>query len=86
MADLGMHMQLWIDLRALPEVADSLADIHVPLMIDHMGHQAVGAGIDTPGFQALLRLLGDGRCWVKLSGAYRRLHRLSPLPRRSCLS
>ena len=29
------------------------------------------AGVAHPGFQALLGLLSDGVCWVKLSGAYR---------------
>jgi len=28
-------------------------------------------GINHPGFQALLKLLGEGKCWVKLSGSYR---------------
>jgi predicted TIM-barrel fold metal-dependent hydrolase len=29
------------------------------------------AGADHPSFMALLALLADGVCWVKLSGAYR---------------
>ncbi len=28
-------------------------------------------GIEQPAFQALLRLIRGGRCWVKLSGGYR---------------
>jgi len=29
------------------------------------------AGVEHPGFQILLQLVREGRCWVKLSGAYR---------------
>jgi predicted TIM-barrel fold metal-dependent hydrolase len=37
-------------------------------------------GIEQPAFQALLRLLRGGRCWVKLSGAYRQTNELPPYP------
>ncbi len=36
-----------------------------------MGRTDASAGTRTPGFQSLLRLVGDGGCWVKLSGAHR---------------
>ena len=36
-----------------------------------MGRTDARAGIGTPGFQSLLRLVGEGGCWVKLSGAHR---------------
>ena len=36
-----------------------------------MGHMPVGTGADHPAFRDLLALLGQGRSWVKLSGAYR---------------
>lgn len=36
-----------------------------------MGRTDARAGTGTPGFQSLLRLLADGGCWVKLSGAHR---------------
>jgi 2-pyrone-4,6-dicarboxylate lactonase len=40
-------------------------------VIDHMARVDAAAGLDQPAFQALLRLLADGRCWVKVSGAER---------------
>ncbi|MDP6884006.1 MAG: amidohydrolase family protein, partial [Rhodospirillales bacterium] len=49
----------------------------VPVVIDHMGHAPAEVGISHPGNQALLALLGEGRCWVKLSAAYR-LSRRAP--------
>jgi predicted TIM-barrel fold metal-dependent hydrolase len=68
-ADLGWHLQLWIDARDLPEFLPRLRALPVPVVIDHMGYPR--QGLDEPGFRALLRCLGEGGCWVKLSGAYR---------------
>jgi predicted TIM-barrel fold metal-dependent hydrolase len=35
-----------------------------------MGHMPTSAGLDNPGFEALVGLVHDGH-WVKLSGAFR---------------
>jgi predicted TIM-barrel fold metal-dependent hydrolase len=71
MAELGWHLQLWIDVKDLPETTPVLKALAVPVVIDHMGRTDAGAGTATPGFQSLLRLVGDGGCWVKVSGAHR---------------
>jgi predicted TIM-barrel fold metal-dependent hydrolase len=71
MADLGWHLQLWIDVKDLPDTIPTLRDIGLPVVIDHMGRTDARAGTNTPGFQSLLRLAGDGGCWVKVSGAHR---------------
>jgi predicted TIM-barrel fold metal-dependent hydrolase len=68
---LRWHVQLLLDCRDLPQIADRLRRLPVDFVVDHMGHMPVSAGITHPGFQTLLRLLGEGKCWVKLSGAYR---------------
>jgi predicted TIM-barrel fold metal-dependent hydrolase len=36
-----------------------------------MGRTDARAGTGTAGFQSLVRLLGEGGCWVKVSGAHR---------------
>jgi len=69
--DLGWHLQLWIDVKDLPDTIPVLKGIGLPVVIDHMGRTDAQAGVNAPGFQALLRLLGEGGCWVKLSGAHR---------------
>ena len=69
--DLGWHLQLWIDVKDLPDTIPVLKEIDLPVVIDHMGRTDAQAGVNAPGFQALLRLLGEGGCWVKLSGAHR---------------
>lgn len=71
MRDLGWHLQLWTDVKDLPGTIPTLKEIGLPVVIDHMGRTDARAGTGTPGFQSLLRLLGDGGCWVKVSGAHR---------------
>jgi len=71
MKQLGWHLQLWIDVKDLPDTIPILKSIGVLAVIDHMGRTDARAGVDTPGFQSLVRLLGEGGCWVKLSGAHR---------------
>jgi predicted TIM-barrel fold metal-dependent hydrolase len=71
MAELGWHLQLWIDVKDLPDTIPVLKSLGLPVVIDHMGRTDARAGISSPGFQSLLRLVGDGGCWVKLSGAHR---------------
>jgi 2-pyrone-4,6-dicarboxylate lactonase len=71
MAELGWHLQLWIDVKDLPETIPVLKSLGLPVVIDHMGRTDARAGIATEGFQSLLRAVGDGWCWAKLSGAHR---------------
>ncbi|HKS63732.1 MAG TPA: amidohydrolase family protein [Xanthobacteraceae bacterium] len=78
--DLGWHMQLWIDVKDLPDTIPVLKEIGLPVVIDHMGRTDARAGVTAPGFQALLRLLGQGGCWVKLSGAHRVSHMAPDYP------
>ncbi|MEY2953913.1 MAG: hypothetical protein RLZZ401_2000, partial [Pseudomonadota bacterium] len=66
MADAGLHAELWTDCTSLPALAGGIAQLPVPVVIDHMGGFDVEAGVGDPGFQVLLRLLGSGRVWVKL--------------------
>ena len=54
-------------LQALPVLRRS----GLPLVIDHCGRPDVAAGLDEPGFQALLALGREGLAWVKLSAAFR---------------
>jgi predicted TIM-barrel fold metal-dependent hydrolase len=70
-ARLGWHVQLLIDLAGHPSFYDDWKDFPAPVVVDHMGHMAASHGVDAPGFRGMLRLLSEGRCWVKLSGAYR---------------
>ena len=71
MAELGWHLQLWIDVKDLPQTIPVLKSLGLPVVIDHMGRTDARAGTGTEGFQSLLRAVGEGWCWAKLSGAHR---------------
>lgn len=71
MADLNWHLQLWIDTRDLPDLQPALSRVPVPVVVDHMGRMEHRHGTEHPGFQALVRGVGEGRLWSKLSGTYR---------------
>jgi 2-pyrone-4,6-dicarboxylate lactonase len=71
LADLGWHLQLWIDARDLPDLMPRISSMQVPVVVDHMGRMEHRHGIAHPGFQALLRGVAEGHLWSKLSGTYR---------------
>jgi len=77
-APLGWHIQLFADVSRFDDLAGLLTDLPVPAVIDHMGFVPAARGIDDAGFRALLRALGAGRAWVKLSGANRLTARRLP--------
>lgn len=71
LADLGWHLQLWIHCRDLPEIWPRLRECRTKIVIDHMGRIDATKGLPYPGFDFLVRLLAEGKVWVKLSGVYR---------------
>ena len=73
MRELGWVMQVWCDFRLLPEVAPTLRAVssEMPVVIDHMLNIPAGRGVDDPAFQTLLRLVGEGTVYAKLSAPYR---------------
>jgi predicted TIM-barrel fold metal-dependent hydrolase len=70
-ADYGWHLQTFVSGRLLAEIAPRLATLPVDVVVDHMGGPNPAKGMDQPGFTALRDLLGSGKAWVKISGAYR---------------
>ena len=71
MAELGMHIQLFMDAARLPEVLARLQDWRLPIVLDHFGSIVAADGATGEGFKALTRYLGEGRIWIKLSAPYR---------------
>ncbi len=70
-AVLGWHLQLLIDITEFADLYETVKSLPVDVVIDHMGHMPTSTGLEHPGFMDLVRLLEEGRAWVKLSGAYR---------------
>jgi len=71
-ADLGWHLEMLLQADAVPGLAETCAQLPVDVVLGHLGYVHTDkGGASNPGFQALLRLLGAGRTWVKLTGPYR---------------
>ena len=70
-ADLGWHVQLHDNGRRLTPAIDAIEQCGAPLVIDHFGRPDAEKGVDCPGFQAVLRAVARGNCWVKMSADFR---------------
>ncbi len=68
---IGWHVQFLSPGWLVQELIPTLRELPIPYVIDHMGLFPAKNGIEQPGFRELLRLLGEGQCWVKLTGVYR---------------
>lgn len=68
---LGWHMEFLLHVDEFPDLDRAFDGFPVEVVLGHLGYMRTDKGIDAPGFQALLRLLARGRCWVKLTGPYR---------------
>jgi predicted TIM-barrel fold metal-dependent hydrolase len=64
--DLAVQVQV-IDDQLVP-LAPMLERSGVRMLFDHCGRPTAAAGLDQPGFRALLNLGRTGRAYVKLSG------------------
>lgn len=71
LADRQWHLQFLVDVSDFEQLERRIRALPLPVVIDHMGHMTCNKGLQHQGFQSLQRLLADGQCWVKLSGAYR---------------
>jgi predicted TIM-barrel fold metal-dependent hydrolase len=73
-APWGWHVQVHVAHgHELAELEPMLRDVNAPLVFDHLGCVRGGEGVQSAGFQALLRLLQDrDDRWVKVSSFYRR--------------
>ncbi|MEO1065031.1 MAG: amidohydrolase family protein [Actinomycetota bacterium] len=69
-ARYGWHVQLQLNGLELADRVEQLLRLPVPLVVDHIGRFMPPGGIEHTGFVALLRLVGEGRAWVKLSAPY----------------
>jgi predicted TIM-barrel fold metal-dependent hydrolase len=67
MRELELHAQLWITAQRFADEAERLLAFGVPLVLDHMALLDVAADVTGSAFQAVLRWLGDGRVWLKLT-------------------
>lgn len=67
----GWHIELLMHADEFPDMDRAFADFPVDIVLGHLGYLRTEKGTGDPGFQALLRLMRDGKAWVKLTGPYR---------------
>lgn len=68
LAALDMFIQVQVEHDQLATLAPMLERSGARILIDHCGRPTPGAGIDQPGFRAVLTLAATRRAFVKLSG------------------
>jgi predicted TIM-barrel fold metal-dependent hydrolase len=68
LAELDLFAQIQVQDNQLVELLPMLKASGVRLLFDHCGRPAISAGLEQPGFQALLELGRLGKACVKLSG------------------
>jgi predicted TIM-barrel fold metal-dependent hydrolase len=68
--ELGWHVQLHLRGDQLVAMAEAIEALPCTIVIDHMGRLPQPEGLRHPAFALLRKWLGEGRTWVKLSGAY----------------
>jgi 2-pyrone-4,6-dicarboxylate lactonase len=64
----GWHLQFYTPGTIVRDLLPFLADLEDTFVIDHMGYLTES---DPEFDRRLLALLGQGSCWIKLSGPYR---------------
>lgn len=72
LAERGLHIQILAHAdQHLEQLAEDVRTLEVDVVFDHIGWPKDALTGDSKGFQALCRLLADGKAWVKLSALYR---------------
>jgi predicted TIM-barrel fold metal-dependent hydrolase len=67
----GWHLQFYTPGTVVRDLLPFLADFEDTFVIDHMGYMLEADGLTAADFDRLLRVLEQGRCWIRLSGPYR---------------
>jgi predicted TIM-barrel fold metal-dependent hydrolase/predicted NBD/HSP70 family sugar kinase len=70
-APRGWHVQVYTRLSVIARLSEAVAGLPVPIVFDHFGGAQAAAGVDQPGFAALIALVGAGHAYAKVSAAYR---------------
>jgi predicted TIM-barrel fold metal-dependent hydrolase len=67
----GWHVEFLMHVDEFPDLDRQLADFPVETVFGHLGYVPASKSVEERGFQALLRLMRDGKAWVKLTAPYR---------------
>lgn len=70
LAALNWCVNLQLDGRDFPRYESIINGLPCKVVIDHIGKFLEPVAVDSPAFQALVRIMAQPRRWIKLSGAY----------------
>jgi 2-pyrone-4,6-dicarboxylate lactonase len=76
----GWHVEFLMHVDEFPDLDRQLADFPVEVVFGHLGYVPAAKSPREPGFQALLRLMKDGKAWVKMTAPYRLTSSAMPYP------
>lgn len=65
--ELGWHIVVYFESPNLPDLADFLANLNVPLVIDHLGRPDLAKGASSAEYSAFLKFVDRTDAWVKVS-------------------
>ena len=82
MRELGWVMQVFCDWRLMTDIGPTLRDIaqEIPVVVDHMLHIPAARSVNDANFQALVKLVGEGHLYAKVSAPYRLSDQLPDYP------
>jgi predicted TIM-barrel fold metal-dependent hydrolase len=70
-APFGWHVEMLMHVNEFPNMDQEFADFPTEIVVGHLGYVPARLGTGDTGFQALTRLMRDGKAWAKLTGPYR---------------
>jgi predicted TIM-barrel fold metal-dependent hydrolase len=70
-ADIGWHVHLTERAERVERTICAIERAGARVVVDHMGFLDTPAGVNDPGFQAILKAMERGQTWVTLSGGFR---------------
>jgi predicted TIM-barrel fold metal-dependent hydrolase len=68
---LNWHIQIYAAVTVIGQIAGQIADLKVPVVVDHFGQPAAADGFSQRGFGGMFDLLRARIIYVKLSAPYR---------------
>ena len=78
--DRPWHLQMYTRPAVIAVLEKQLESLPTPVVFDHFAGAEAALGSQQPGFDAVLRLVGNGKAYVKISGAYRASHAAPDYP------
>ncbi|HXM80550.1 MAG TPA: amidohydrolase family protein [Burkholderiales bacterium] len=76
----GWHVEFMMHVDEFPDLDRQFAGFPVDLVFGHLGYVSTSKNAAEPGFRALLRLMREGKAWVKLTAPYRLTTGAMPYP------